>query len=83
MASTQSSTTSADGTTICYETHGEGPLALVFVHGWCCNHTHWQHQIAHFAKDYQVVTLDLGGHGTSGQGRAQWTMREFVQKMAH
>jgi pimeloyl-ACP methyl ester carboxylesterase len=81
MSSTQRSTTSTDGTTICYETHGEGPLALVFVHGWCCNRTHWQCQMEHFAKEYQVVALDLGGHGASAQGRAQWTMRAFAEDL--
>jgi len=79
MQPSEKSVTSADGTTICYETHGEGQLALVFVHGWCCNRSHWQQQIQHFANEHQVVALDLGGHGASGQQRTQWTIRAFAE----
>jgi pimeloyl-ACP methyl ester carboxylesterase len=38
---------------------------IIFVHGWTCDETAWDAQVAHFSKDYRVVTLDLPGHGFS------------------
>lgn len=29
-----------DGNPIHYEFRGDGELALVFVHGWCCDRSH-------------------------------------------
>jgi pimeloyl-ACP methyl ester carboxylesterase len=82
MQPMEKSATSADGTPIYYEVHGEGQPTLVFVHDWCCNRSHWQHQVQHFASKRQIVALYLGGHGASGQQRAQWTMRAFAEDVA-
>ena len=60
-----------------YETRGTGVPALVFVHGWSCDRSYWRGQLADFAERYQVVAIDLAGHGESGAGRAAWTMRAF------
>lgn len=68
---------SADGLLINYELRGEGLPALVFVHGWCCDHSYWQKQIDHFSSQYTVVAIDLGGHGDSGLDRDTWTMAAF------
>ena len=69
---TSASVVSADGTTIRYETSGEGAPALVFVHCWCCDRTYWRNQLPHFSKKHKVVALDLAGHGQSGAGRKEW-----------
>jgi pimeloyl-ACP methyl ester carboxylesterase len=76
---------SADGVPIRY--HVEGPAqsvgpVLVFVHCWSCDRHLWDEQVAHFAKNYRVVTLDLAGHGESGQGRKEWTIPAFGQDVA-
>ena len=45
--------------------------ALVFVHGWCSNHTHWVHQTKHFRRRHRILLIDRRGHGkstTSGTG---------------
>ena len=68
---------SSDGTVISYNVHGEGKPALVFVHGWCCDKRYWGFQVPYFARQYQVVTIDLAGHGLSGLGRERWTMETF------
>lgn len=47
------------------ETTGNGSTALLFVHGWQGNHSWWNAQRDFFSKDYQVVTMDLPGHGQS------------------
>jgi pimeloyl-ACP methyl ester carboxylesterase len=68
---------SADGVLISFETTADRDRALVFVHGWSCDRTYWRHQVAAFADQYQVVLIDLAGHGASGAGRESWTMPAF------
>ena len=70
---------SADGIPIHYDVHGNGAIALVFVHGWCCDRRSWDQQGAHFAPRYTVVCLDLAGHDASGRDRTQWTIPAFGQ----
>ena len=70
---------SSDGVPIYYEVHGAGTPALVFVHGWSCDSSYWNAQVAHFNSRYKVVTIDLAGHGNSGLGRAEWTIAAFGQ----
>ena len=71
------SVASADGVMIHYEVVGEGEPTLVFVHGWSCDRSYWKNQVDEFAKTYQVVTIDMGGHGKSGLGREDWTLAAF------
>lgn len=73
---------SADGLPIVYQVQGKGDPALVFIHCWCCDMSFWESQVPVFAKHYQVVTLDLGGHGESGQDRKEWTTEAFGQDVA-
>jgi pimeloyl-ACP methyl ester carboxylesterase len=73
---------SADGVPIAYTVQGKGAPALVFVHCWACDHTFWDAQVPHYARSHQVVTVDLGGHGRSGAGRADWTMQAFAADVA-
>src|SRR3954451_743382 len=73
---------SADDIPLHYEVHGGGAPALVFVHGWSCDTTYWRGQIGYFADRYQVVTVDLAGHGSSGLGRRAWTMPAFGADVA-
>ena len=70
-------TTSPDGIPIAYETRGAGSPALVFVHGWSCDRSYWAAQMEAFSRDFQVVAVDLAGHGESGLGREAWTMAAF------
>jgi pimeloyl-ACP methyl ester carboxylesterase len=66
-----------DGVRIAYVTDGTAQPALVFVHGWSCDRRYWSLQLQGFLKYYQVVGLDLAGHGDSGSNRTQWTMSAF------
>jgi len=71
---------SVDGTPISYEVYGEGGSerpVLVFVHGWSGDARYWRFSAEHFAKNYKVVLLDLAGHGHSGSGRSDYTMKSF------
>ncbi|MET0551676.1 MAG: alpha/beta hydrolase [Vicinamibacteria bacterium] len=68
---------SADGVRIAYETRGRGEPAVVLVHGWSCDRTYWKEQLAPLAGKFQVVTVDLAGHGASGRNRRAWTIASF------
>jgi len=56
--------TNAGGLKIHYEVAGAGQT-IIFVHGWTCDSSSWQYQVPVFSSRYQVVTLDLPGHGKS------------------
>lgn len=73
---------SRDGIQIAYEVHGTGMPALVFIHGWSCDRSYWKAQIEPFARQYQVITIDLAGHGESGLGRKTWTIQAFGDDVA-
>jgi len=76
-AGTHGVVSSADNTPIAYEVHGRGEPTLVLVHGWSCDSRYWREQLAHFSARHRVVTVDLAGHGHSGAGREDYTMRAF------
>ncbi len=65
---------SGDGVPIAYDVRGRGGTALVFIHGWCGDRSHWRNQVDAFSSDHTVVTLDLGGHGASGANRKAWDL---------
>lgn len=55
---------SVDGLAIHSTSAGSGP-AIIFVHGWTCDDSSWDAQVPAFSSNYQVITLDLPGHGQS------------------
>ena len=63
-----------DGVRISYTSEGHGEPAIVFIHGWTCDHTHWRFQVPEFRKSFRVVTIDLPGHGASGADRNEWSI---------
>lgn len=69
----------ADGVPIHYSVQGKGDTALVFVHCWACDRTYWNNQVSEFAKNYRIVTIDLPGHGQSGQERKSWSIPSFAE----
>lgn len=74
-----------DGVKLYYEEAGvaaAGQPALVFVHGWCCNHTHFAPQFEHFKSTHRVVAVDLRGHGDSDKPVEDYTMPLFADDVA-
>ena len=67
----------SDGVPIHYSVQGTGEPALVFVHCWSCDRNLWENQVAEFAKKHRVVTIDLPGHGKSGQDRKSWSVESY------
>lgn len=53
-----------EGLSLHSTTTGSGPT-IIFVHGWTCDDSSWAAQVPAFSGDYQVITLDLPGHGQS------------------
>src|SRR3972149_3135128 len=70
---------SFDGEMISYNVYGSGDVTLLFVHGWSCDSRYWREQVPYFAKKYRVVTVDLAGHGHSGQNRKIYSQESFGQ----
>jgi len=69
---------SSDSERIAYSTYGAGGTSLIFIHGWSCDSRYWQKQLSTFSKKYQVITIDLAGHGNSSLGRVDYTMISFA-----
>ncbi|MEA5387864.1 alpha/beta fold hydrolase [Haloarculaceae archaeon H-GB11] len=59
--------TSADGTTIVYERHGEGP-PVVLLHGGSGDRHLWDPLAARLAEEHTLVAADRRGRGDSGDG---------------
>jgi len=76
------SATSADGVEINFSNQGEGQPAIVLVHGWTNNNTIWDLQVPVLSEKYQVVAVDLAGHGKSGNNRTEWAMSAFGEDIA-
>ena len=70
---------SSDSERIAYSTYGAGETSLIFIHGWSCDSRYWQKQLSTFSKHYQVITIDLAGHGDSSLGRLDYTMISFAR----
>lgn len=68
---------SDDGVPIAYSTWGAGQPALVFIHGGFADQEFWREQVEPLAGRFQVVTLDLAGHGESGSEREDWSLARF------
>lgn len=66
-----------------YVVRGSGPLTLVLVHGWTCDHTLWNAQTEGLAKDARIVAIDLPGHGASeSPGESALTMDNYARAIA-
>ncbi len=66
---------------IYYEIHGQGD-PLLLIHGLGSSSRDWELQVSHFEKTYQVVTLDLRGHGKSAKPPGPYSMTLFAKDTA-
>jgi pimeloyl-ACP methyl ester carboxylesterase len=69
-------------TPIFYETCGTGP-ALILLHGFLESSSMWQAVVNEFKSTFQVVTIDLPGHGKSGCFSEVHTMEEMADVVMH
>ena len=50
-----------------FQSYGDGDIALLLIHGLGGNGDSWKYQIEYFQKDYQIIAVDLFGHGRSSK----------------
>lgn len=70
------------GARLHYEEAGHGDPPLVFVHGWCCNLTHFAPQMAHFSARHRCVAVDQRGHGESDAPEQAYSIDGFAGDLA-
>ncbi len=71
-----------EGVKLYYEEAGTGEPAMLMIHGWTCNHTHWAAQVAHFSGTHRVISIDLRGHGDSDALQQDYTQEGFADDVA-
>ncbi|MCA9934300.1 MAG: alpha/beta fold hydrolase [Ardenticatenaceae bacterium] len=64
-------------TTLYYETAGSGPPVLL-LHGLGSSTRDWQLQVPVFAQTYEVVMVDVRGHGRSAKPRGPYSVPQFT-----
>ncbi len=70
------------GTRIAYKEAGSGDPAMVFIHGWTCDHSYFAPQYAHFKGAHRVVAVDLRGHGESDKPEGEYSMALLASDVA-
>jgi pimeloyl-ACP methyl ester carboxylesterase len=79
----ESSAAHVAGIKIHYTNYGEGPFAVVFVHGWSCDETVWKEQgPALVAQNIRAITIDLPGHGRSDKPQIAYTQELNARAIA-
>lgn len=73
-----------DGSKVHYTVDGEGPVAVVQIHGWACNATFWRLQTPPLAQQqFRVISVDLPGHGQSdAPAGIDYTIEHFARGVA-
>ena len=71
-----------DGLRLYYERAGSGEPELLFVPGWCCDHTAFQPQFDHFSQTHSVTALDLRGVGGSDAPAGGYSIPELADDTA-
>ncbi len=70
------------GTKLFYTEAGAGGPPLLFVHGWCGDHSHFAPQLEYFARRHRVVAVDRRGHGQSDKPVDDYTIAGFADDLA-
>jgi pimeloyl-ACP methyl ester carboxylesterase len=73
---------SRDGVALAYEEVGRGSPPIIFVHGWSCDHTHFQPQVEQFSRQHRTIAVDLRGFGESDAPHQDYTMAAFADDLA-
>ena len=70
-----------DGLKLYYERDGSGP-ELVFVPGWCCDHTFYEPQFQHLKQTNTVTSLALRGCGQSDRPEGGYDIPTLADDVA-
>jgi non-heme chloroperoxidase len=69
-----------DGVNLAYRTRGNGPLNLLFMHGWAGSGAFFDETIKHLdLSGLRVITYDLRGHGASDKPETGYALDRFTQ----
>ncbi len=60
----------------------DGAPELLFVAGWCCDHTAFQPQFDYFAQTHAVTAYDLRGVGQSDQPAQGYSIPDLADDIA-
>ena len=71
-----------DGLRLYYERTGAGDPELLFVPGWCCDHTAFGPQLDHFSRTHAVTAVDPRGCGSSDRPDGGYTIAELTDDLA-
>ena len=63
-----------------YEARGEG-RPLVLIHGAWASHEWWRWQVPELSSYYQVVVLDVRGHGRSSPLKTAYSVEGFAEDL--
>ncbi len=66
---------------IYYELTGEGEN-LLLIHGLGSSTRDWEEQVSFFSQKYQVITIDLRGHGKTDKPKGPYSMKMFAEDIA-
>lgn len=69
-----------DGVRISYNVRGEGPLTLLFMHGWAGSGSYFDQTLSHLdLEGLRAVTMDMRGHGDSDKPDRGYTDERFAR----
>ena len=71
-----------EGVALAYTEAGGGAPPILLVHGWTCDHSYFQPQFDHFARNHRTVAVDLRGHGESDKPAQEYTADVFADDLA-
>jgi len=71
-----------DGVGLAYADIGVGSPPLLFIHGWCCDRTHWREQVLALQDRHWTLAVDLRGHGDSDKPDQDYSIAGFVDDVA-
>ena len=66
---------------IYYEITGEGE-PLLLVHGLGSSTRDWEEQVPIFSQKYQVITVDIRGHGETDKPKGPYSIQDFAKDIA-
>lgn len=74
--------TTSDNQKLHYQISGNGNPALIFIHGWCSNLTHWARQVSAFSKSHRILRMDRRGCGESSTPTTDSSPRQHADDIA-
>jgi non-heme chloroperoxidase len=70
----------ADEINLSYNTFGDGPRNLLFMHGWAGSGSYWDELLKHLdLGGLRAITYDMRGHGESDRAETGFTLDHIAQ----